>query len=56
MSEPQEFTRYRFVIVGLMAFLAFAFGLNLFAVDLTGAILTGVIGADFTGTLNVPKK
>lgn len=32
MSEPQEFTRYRFVIVGLMAFLAFAFGLNLFAV------------------------
>lgn len=32
MSEPQEFTRYRFVIVVLMAFLAFAFGLNLFAV------------------------
>ena len=32
MSEPQEFTRYRFVTVGLMAFLAFAFGLNLFAV------------------------
>ncbi|MQF70055.1 MFS transporter [SAR202 cluster bacterium AD-804-J14_MRT_500m] len=31
-AKPQEAGRYRFIIVGLTAFLAFAFGLNLFAV------------------------
>ena len=29
---------------------------NLFGADLFGADLDGVIGADFTGALNVPKK
>jgi uncharacterized protein YjbI with pentapeptide repeats len=31
-------------------------GANLYEADLEGANLDGVIGADFTGALNVPAK